>query len=306
MNLLLQNLVAWINENNFITDTEKLDVYEDGAIDTLSILHVGQGDWADLLWPRFAQYTGDTLRIGDKVVKNFTLQSLGTVDNPNNYSRLGTIVHEFAHSLGTLDFYSYDYIQESSVAPWDIMATSNGGFPTQYLKAKYLGWDLDEIVVATSGEYIINNTQSPLQNVIIINTDSDDEQIYVEYRSKSGDYDINLPDSGVIVYRVNTHYYGNTEGYQINQYNIYPCEVHVFSPSTFDQTRLDDENRYVLSNSDGIHPSYDAAMNFNTYTEIGYGTTTPLFDSRGYELKIKITLISMNDDQVKLNVEFFD
>jgi len=308
MNELIQGMTDWIEEEGFVTDSSVLDQRGDGAIDNLILFHVGEGGWGDLLWPKQGLYFGPNVSIGDKDLLEYSTLSLG---NPNDLqeSSLSVYAHEFMHVLTAPDYYMYSEPFYCSLRECDIMAS--GGtmlHPTQYVKEEYFGWDIDKIVVNETGEYTINHTQNSEDNLILIELKKEYENIYLEFRMNTGKYENNLPDRGVIAYRVNDKYYGNDQGvYNDNLVGVE--EIHVYRPSIFDEELLANEGKYVILPIGDIdnrfaYSSANAAMNFDSYTKMGVGTNVPLYYSNGVEIPIYIELLSINDDEATLFIDY--
>lgn len=233
--ILLKNSIDFIS-HEVSTDLD-IDGDNDNLVDNVTFLVYGSpGAWADLLWPhRWVLYTQEAYINGARVWDyNFNLATGG-------YFTVGTLCHEFFHSLGAPDLYHY-YDTGAPVAcgGWDVMDGSND--PPQYMgafmKAKYGHWiednnndgisDENDIPIITEpGVYEINPLQESTNYIYRINSPyTNGEYFIVEYRKKEGMYDSNTPgyDEGLLVYRINTQVGdGNADGP--------PDEIYIYRPN---------------------------------------------------------------------------
>ncbi len=201
---LLKNAIEFIESE--VSEDLIIDSDNDGYVDNVSFLIYGApGAWASLLWPhRWSLNTYDVY-INDELVSdyNFNMETGG-------YFTVGTICHEFFHTLGAPDLYHYyDNTSPNAVGGWDIMEQSSD--PPQYMcafmKWKYGDWIPEIPEISTSGYYFMQPLTNPDNNCFKIpSPNSDTEYFVVEYRVKEGIYEINTPgdDNGLLVYRINT------------------------------------------------------------------------------------------------------
>lgn len=191
----------------------------DGYIDNVCFIIRGNSEgWNDLLWAhRWVLYT-ETVYINGKRVWDYTFQ-------PENQAVVSTICHEMFHALGAPDLYRYNHDGFDPVGTWDIM---HSGFSHMgaHMKYKYANkkWVTEIPVISEQGEYTLNPLTSDTNNAFRINSPNSGTQYFiVEYRKKEGLYEGNLPQSGLLVYRINpAATSGNANGP--------PDEVHVFRP----------------------------------------------------------------------------
>ena len=156
------------------------------------------------IWPNTSSFTIITAPDGTKI-SNYTSSSellSGTI-----YSGIGTICHEFTHSLGLPDIYPVTASVGYSVCDeWDLMDGGNfvnlGWCPPNYtpLEKMLLGWltptELTEPTTITGlkpeadgGEvYIVRHT--------------DTEYLLLENRQQKG-WDAGIPGNGLVVWHVN-------------------------------------------------------------------------------------------------------
>ena len=169
---------------------------------------------------------------------------------PTNMLRLGTdydqgyalASHEFLHTLGAPDLYRTAGETGNPVGRWwDLMAGPNftASYPLAYTRSK-LGWMKIE-TLKESGTYTLWPAEGVSGNraYILKTSRSDSEFFVVEYRKKPEkenrqDYDYYIPESGLIVYRVNNavDYHTNKEG---NNY------IYVFRKDTKDPAKAQED-----------------------------------------------------------------
>jgi hypothetical protein len=128
--------------------------------------------------------------------------------------------------LGSPDLYHYNDqgLNINPVGGWDIME-NGGGHMLAYMKWKYTNhtWISTIPEITTTGTYTLNSLTSSANNCYkIASPNSAYEYFMVEYRNKSGTFEINIPGSGLIVYRIDTRTIGNSTGP--------PDEVYVYRP----------------------------------------------------------------------------
>ena len=218
---LLKNAVEYVS-NEIPLDLD-VDGNNDGYVDNVTFLVSGSPDgWSDLLWPhRWSLYSFDVW-INGSIVDAYNL-NLAT----GGYFTVGTLCHEFFHSLGAPDLYHYnDNDAPISVGGWDVMDASSDipQYMGAWMKHKYGDW-MDCPVIEQLGIYPLLPLQYQESSCFRINSpNSNNEFFIVEYRNKVGMYEINTPgnDSGMLVYRINANLNGNADGP--------PDEVYLYRP----------------------------------------------------------------------------
>lgn len=249
---LLRDAVNSISSQ--IPSSLNLDYNNDNMVDNVCFIIRGdQEAWADLLWAhRWSLYSHDVY-INGKRVFDYTFQ-------PEPQSSVNTLCHEMFHVLSAPDLYHYNYDGFTPVGPWDLMS-SGFGHMMAYMKYRYGGW-IDNIPVITSGTHTLYPLTSPTNNCFRINNEFDsDEYFIVEYRSPNeGTYEQNNPQSGMLVYRINTDHNGDGNAYGGD-------EVYVFR---YNGTVNDDGNIYnaVLSTDIGRTEMHNTT-NPNMYLSYG-------------------------------------
>ena len=224
----------------FIEDEVPLDLVtdgdNDGRVDNVTFLVYGSpGAWADLLWPhRWSLYSQYVTIHGKQVWDyNFNMETGG-------YFTVGTLCHEFNHSLSAPDLYHYnDTGAPVACGGWDVMDASGDmpGYMGAFMKAKYGSWiqdtngdgqrNLYDIPLLESpGIYELNPLHDSTNFAYRIRSPYTDNQYFVvEYRYKQGLYETTTPgnDNGLLVYRINTCCSGNAQGP--------PDEVYIYRPN---------------------------------------------------------------------------
>jgi M6 family metalloprotease-like protein len=222
---LLRDAIVAVRDQ--IPETLIIDSDNDGNVDNVNFIIRGSTSaWATLLWPhKWTLWTYD-VRINGKRVTEYNMN----IENHLNNFDIGgvsVLVHEFAHSFGLPDFYRYVNRNITPVGTWCLMATNtiSPQSMTAHAMARYTDWVPEIPVVSSSGTYTLQPITVSQNNhaLRIMPPNSTDEYFVVEYRSnQTGRIDSFIPNSGLIVYRVNPTHWGNANGP--------PDEVYIFRP----------------------------------------------------------------------------
>ncbi len=195
-----------------------VDANGDNYVDNVTIVIKGAADgWGKLLWPHRWSLYKTAAYIQSKRINDY-------IFIPESNMNVKTMCHEMFHVVGAPDLYHYTDNDIDPAGGWDLMQ-SGGGHPTAYMKWKYAdkAWINDIPEITQSGEYTLNPLTSPTNNCFKIKSPySSSEYFVVEYRRKSGLYENNLPQSGMIVSRINSLASGNGGGP--------PDEVYIMRP----------------------------------------------------------------------------
>jgi M6 family metalloprotease-like protein len=215
---LLANAVAFIEPEvplDLIIDADNDDLVDNVCF----IIRGGNGAWASLLWAhRWVLYSQDVY-IHGKRVWDYTFQ-------PESQNETRTLCHEMFHVLGAPDLYHYTGNGISPVGSWDLMES---GFVHMgaYMKWKYAeqNWIQEIPEITAAGTYTLNPLTSSENNAFrIASLNSDHEFFIIEYRKKEGTYEMNIPGSGLLVYRIDPSAGdGNANGP--------PDEVYIYRPN---------------------------------------------------------------------------
>jgi M6 family metalloprotease-like protein len=307
---LLGRAVDYVEDNDLIPDSLDLDKNDDGEIDSLTFMVSGEDSgWNTLLWPHKWQlhtftnasgFTYDAPTINGKYAYVYTFELLGNSTSYDYQVDVGVLAHETFHLLGAPDLYHYYYyLNITPVGDWGIMDHTSD-IPSHmlgYMKYAYGGWISDVTEITESGTYTLYPMQDDETNLYKIYTGYENEWLYVEYRDNGGFYESNLPESGLIVYRVNTLVEGNEYG---SYYNDQPSdEVFIFRPFLDDHTEP-----IIIVDAEGFDGNIDdaALSQSNVLDSIGMGAGTPLFSSEGNILDILISNVSEHNGYITFDV----
>ncbi len=192
---------------NLIPNNIDFDYDDDGNIDNISFIVKGEvGDWADLLWPHRWSLFSDSITINDLRVWDYNFLLANT-----SYFSTSTMSHELLHTFGFPDLYRYGY-NGTPVGQWDIMA-GNANPPQQsniYCKWKYGHWIEEIPEITEAGFYTLSPNQGNKERSSYkIASSNPDEFFVLEFRRKLLPFDSGIPNSGVLIYRINSLYDGN-------------------------------------------------------------------------------------------------
>lgn len=254
-----------------------LDNDDDGKVDSLSFMvsgTVGNDEWSDLLWPHMtAFYTFDTF-----VTSQYYVPTEYWKDNPkptddgltltgglefedynflsegyimqnklegaySDYGEIGVICHELMHTLGAMDYYSYEEGNQNydSVGELDIMGSTDymPQFPLSHIRRK-MGWLEDEkniLSLSGGGTYTLYPTTDGDRNIKAYEIKLPDysrtgQYFMIEARSNAGTrFDSGLSSSGLVIYRVNTRAGDNGNMYGDDEVFVYRAKHAKYNPS---------------------------------------------------------------------------
>jgi len=212
-----------------------IDIDNDGYVDNICfIIRGATSDWNTLLWPHMSSlYWPQPINGKNGCFYNLQLEN-DLTDSGN-----GVLCHEMGHSLGAPDLYHYNTVADaafsfccSPVGSWDVMALPKN--PPQHMgahmKHRYGGW-ISMPVITISGTYtllpltpIANSSGQYCYKIPIAGSS---QYLVVEYRKKMGIFESSVPHSGLIIYRINESYKGNSNGVGPNGVSD---EVYIFRP----------------------------------------------------------------------------
>ena len=196
-----------------------IDADGNGVVDNVCIIVSGRSEigGSHLLWPhRSTLYMKEGFvagkRVGEYIMLFDDANGFGSGITPLSINT-GVLCHEMSHTLGTYDLYHGGVRTDlNPVGVWDLMS-DNLTAPqsmSAYTKYKYCKW-IDEIPeISAPGTYTLNplNGKSRENIAYKIKPRGSDQYFVVEYRRKTG-VDAGLPESGLLVYRVDPRYTGN-------------------------------------------------------------------------------------------------
>ncbi len=156
------------------------------------------------IWPNTSSFS--QLILGDVVVSEYSASA--ELWSNDKSCGIGTICHEYSHSLGLPDFYPTSGSEYSVVDEWDLMDggnyVNNGWCPPNYSihEKMLLGWDAPEELT----EAVSISGLAPLSQggkAYIVRTDDNDEYFLLENRQWN-DWDLRTPGHGLLISHV--HY----------------------------------------------------------------------------------------------------
>lgn len=235
-----------------------LDSGTQNIVDNLNI--VAANNEAELFVNHKAGYAGNE-QVSGCLVRDYTI--INEKDIYFGASESGVIIHEFLHTVGYPDLYRQGENSGVPVGSWDIMANVNRRvqYPLAYLRSAYTKWfEIPSVTESQTGLslYAASKTTAETrdQQALILKTDySDTEFFVVEYRKKgeqyvnnqySNGYEMGIPGSGLIVYRVNTasetNYVGTTDMlYLFRPGDSYRDDGRESGKGNYDQAHLSQE-----------------------------------------------------------------
>ena len=219
---MLERAIYYVADQ--VSDTLDLDYNNDGNVDNVVFVIKGEpGEWASLLWPhRWCIYDRYVMLNGLRVY-DFNLQlEIG------GYFTVSTLCHEMNHSLGAPDLYHYNG-GPNPVGGWDLMC-GNANPPQHmgtYMKYKYGNWIYDIPIINAYGTYELeaNSWEGNRRNCYMIEL-TNDQYLCLEYRNDQDLFDSNVPDGGLLIYRIDFRFDGNAGYNGVDQFD----EVYLFRP----------------------------------------------------------------------------
>lgn len=268
------NQVNTLWQGGQIADITGLDTgNQEGCIDNVTFLvkvGAGQDDKSGPYYPHKSDGAGAWTLFGKLVASYNVIPSTRlwiTADGQAYDWGYTTVSHELLHSLGAPDLYRTTGDLGEPVGIWDHMAavSTPANYPLVYTR-KDLGWipEEDTPVVTQSGDYtLVPAENSSGTRAYLLKTKLSSSQFFVvEYRVKTElapdgtrGYEYALPESGLVVYRVNTALADHTNAAGENY-------MYVFRPGTLD--------------SRGAYETYtnDAGVTVNSVRKAAVGTAS--------------------------------
>jgi M6 family metalloprotease-like protein len=199
-----------------------LDADNDGSVDNIGFICKGAPDgWSDVLWPHYwaldAYYpTVPLAYINGMLADDYNFELQVGLD-------AAVICHEFSHTMGFPDLYHYSFDGLDPCGYWDLMDWCQGTpqHHLTYMKWKYGGWFGGASPLPAAGTVTLNAVANNPFDCYMFQMPTG-EQIWLEYRKMSGNYETRVPGSGLLIYRVNQGINGNASGP--------PDEVYVYRP----------------------------------------------------------------------------
>ena len=278
----------------------------DGILDNLTVVVPCDSENKTTLFVGHkTDYKGNEL-LGGTLVRSYNV--LTEEDIYFGQLKSGVIIHEFLHTMGYPDLYrsvkNVEVGKNIPVSLWDIMATDNHRvqYPLAYLRSAITGWfEIPALTESRQGLSLYAASRATKetkdQQALILKTDySDSEFFVVEYRRKgsSGEYEENIPGSGLIVYRVDTNYATNITGP--------PDFIYVFRPGDkfgshgyeeaggdyYNSYLSQDSGRTSYGSSDPKASLFEGALTYSDGTNSGIEITN-VGNAGGDEITFDVT-----------------
>lgn len=278
----------------------------DGILDNLTVVVPCDSENKTTLFVGHkTDYKGNE-QLGGTLVRSYNV--LTEEDIYFGQLKSGVIIHEFLHTMGYPDLYrsvkNVEVGKNIPVSLWDIMATDNHRvqYPLAYLRSAITGWfEIPALTESRQGLSLYAASRATKetkdQQALILKTDySDSEFFVVEYRRKgsSGEYEENIPGSGLIVYRVDTNYATNITGP--------PDFIYVFRPGDkfgshgyeeaggdyYNSYLSQDSGRTSYGSSDPKASLFEGALTYSDGTNSGIEITN-VGNAGGDEITFDVT-----------------
>jgi len=207
-NILKAAVKMFLQENPTI-EFSQYDWNNDDYIEQVIFVHagytgnVGSDNVLGYHWPNTSSFSAITTPDGKKISNYSSSAELW----PNNSScGIGTICHEYSHSLGLPDIYPVPSWTYTAVDEWDLMDGGNftnyGWCPPNYspLEKMLLGWAKP---IELTEPFTVQNLKAVSEGggfYQIKHTDT--EYLLLENRKYSG-WDFGVPGQGLLIYHVN-------------------------------------------------------------------------------------------------------
>lgn len=206
---LVTNAIEYVRD--LIPADLDIDNNRDGYVDNITFIIKGEvAEWSDILWPhKWNLYTNSVFINGSRVW-DFNVH----LSDNYYYFSTSVICHEMGHSLGMPDLYHYDNtVDMTPVGRWDLMGT-NENIPQHsgaWMKHRYGNW-IDEMPeINESGTYTLYplSSSTPERVCYRIASEIPTEFFVLEYRRNYSLFEMRLPGTGLIIYRINELFCGN-------------------------------------------------------------------------------------------------
>ncbi len=186
-------------------DFSDFDGNKDGWIDSICIIHQGEGEEAggnpDSIWSHKWALESPIIKDGIAIQAYYTVPEVYY----GQISTIGVICHEMGHFLGLPDLYDTDY-SSAGIGVWGLMgygAWNKGGrCPAHFCSwsKAYLGWIELETPQNNEGELYLGEIKET-HKALILTTKNRFEYFLLEYRSQYG-FDQGLPSSGLLIWHI--------------------------------------------------------------------------------------------------------
>ena len=229
---MLEEIIDAVNASGQISDKMKLNLHDQtqNVLDNLTIVVACETENTNSLFSGVMTTYFGSKEISGKLVRKYNIVTESGIYF--SMSNSGVIIHEFMHTLGFPDLYRSG--SGLPVGTWDIMSSESSyvQYPLAYMRSAYGKWfTIPTLTESANGITLPAASKTTAENkdrqALILKTDySDTEFFVVEYRKQgaaySEEYEVKIPGSGLIVYRINTE--------QITNFIGPPDMVYIFRP----------------------------------------------------------------------------
>ncbi|MBR1546736.1 MAG: M6 family metalloprotease domain-containing protein [Prevotella sp.] len=228
----MQEATQVILDENPTVDYSQYDWNGDGRIEQVIYVYAGTpgnlgSSTYGCIWPNTSSFSTITTPDGKKISGYTASGEIWgmTSQEPKQpvYCGLGTICHEFSHSLGLPDIYPTSGGIFSAVDEWDLMDGGNftnwGWSPPNFssLEKMLMGW-LTPIELTEPASITEMKPVSEGGEVYLIKH-TDTEYLLLENRQWTG-WDVGAPGKGLVIYRINY----NESAWRNNRVNNFATE----------------------------------------------------------------------------------
>ena len=208
---ILKELSAKITNSGNVPDASALDVNNDGYVDNFVIVFrgAGRGPGKGIYTPQTGTVsttfttTNGEITLNGKIIKNYTI----------TYERnsLDTHCRFLLSSLGFPAQYRNLKSLPRSTGQWDPMDGPLLSLPLVYNRMKYSQstWIENIPQITEPGVYTLSEAGHADNNAYKILSSNANEFWVLEYRDKTNTWDKAIPESGLIIYRVNSTFSGS-------------------------------------------------------------------------------------------------
>lgn len=229
--ILVKGVTDYIRDN--IPDSLELDQNKDGFVDNVSLFIKGKRDGVNpsmttLLWPSCIPFPDYTF-MDSIIINNLKLGWIEFIMQDFIISKgCSDAVHETYHTIGAPDLYHFNSGYPDPTGMWDNMGTwQRSEQLCAYSRYRYGKWIDSILEIKVDGRYSLKSLNASEKNCYkIISPYSTKEYFVLEYRRKEGNFDKNIPGSGLLVFRINTQ----ADGKGNFSYPNYSDEVYVYRP----------------------------------------------------------------------------
>ena len=306
-------------------DLTQYDCDHDGYIDGIHVIFSGYGEDSgageDYIWSHESRASLYFCTFDGVKMKQYSCTPELRGASGTGMSYIGPICHEIGHALGTMDFYDVDYATGGSYSGsgmWDVMGSGSwngdGACPAHFNPYTKI-FDFQWSDIMDGNKAISTKLEDKTKGQYIgINTQTDGEAFFLEYRKQSG-FDSFLPGHGLLVWHA-SDYLNNRFANTINSTHpqqFYPlvanCTVDIPNdrpssygnvnssftpfPGTGDVTELTDETTPSMKNWKGENTEFPITNIVEHETE-GYVEFDICGGDYGNAYNLSVTESTMN------------